>query len=68
MTLNRWRGPLPGASSYAVPSQKRMSLWIFEGRRSPIIRADIVPAGIFPDYECPITRAKLRKLGELPGR
>src|ERR1700686_5047472 len=30
-TLSRWRGPLPGTCSYAVPSQTRVSLWIFEG-------------------------------------
>jgi len=59
--------PAPGCS-YAVPSQTRMSFWIF-GRngRSLIMRSDIAPAGIFPNYELPDHTGKLRKLSEPQG-
>src|ERR1700733_4072125 len=68
ITLNRWRGPLPGTCSYAVLSQTQVSLWIFERNgRSPIMRSDVVPGGIFPNYELPDHTGKLRKLSELQG-
>ncbi len=61
--------PAPGEiCSCAVPSQKRVSLWIFEGSgRSSIMRSDIVPGGIFPDYELPDQTGTSRKLSELQG-
>src|SRR5208283_2552657 len=67
-TLSRSRGPLLGTCSYAVPSQARVSLWSFKRNgRSPIMRSDIVPGGIFPDYELPDHTGKVRKLSELQG-
>jgi peroxiredoxin len=64
----RRRGPLQETCSYAVHNQTRVSLWIFERNgRSPIMRPDIMPGGIFPDYELPDHTDKLRKLSELQG-
>src|ERR1700735_4943586 len=41
---------------------------IFERNgRSPIMRSDIVPGGIFPNYELPDHTGNLRKLSELQG-
>src|SRR5262249_39633191 len=68
MTLSRWREPLPGTCSHAVPNRTRMSLWICDrNERSPIVRSDIVPGGVFPDYEPPDHTGKVRKLSELQG-
>jgi len=54
--------------SFAVPNQTRVSLWIFERNgRNPIMRSDIVPGSIFPDYELPDHTGKVRKLSELQG-
>jgi peroxiredoxin len=46
----------------------RTSIWIFERNgRSPIMRSDIVPGGIFPNYELPDHTGTPRKLSELQG-
>jgi len=46
----------------------RTSIWIFERNgRSPIMRSDIVPGGIFPNYELPDHTGKPCKLSELQG-
>lgn len=48
MTLNRWRDPLPGTCSYAVPSQTRMSIRIFERNGgSSIVRSYTVGLRVF---------------------
>ena len=42
--------------------------WHFDrNRRRLIMRSDIVPGGIFPDYELPDHTGELRKLSKLQG-
>jgi hypothetical protein len=74
--------PPRGTCSYAVPSQTRVSLWIFERRsltedllekifertgRSRIMLSDIVSGGIFPDYELSDHTCKPCELSDLHG-
>ena len=64
---------LLGTCSFAVSSQTRVSLWIFgrkifeKNGRNPIMRSDIVPGAIFPDYELPDHTGTRCKLSELQG-
>jgi hypothetical protein len=58
--------PAPGNVLVCCSQPNPGALWIFERNgRSPIMRSDIVPGGIFPDYELPDHTGKVRKLSEL---
>src|SRR3974390_1185291 len=72
ITPIRWRNPRPATCSYAVLSQTPTSLLTSEREVSNrnggvIMRSDIVPGGIFPDYELPDHTGEVRKLSELQG-
>jgi hypothetical protein len=52
----------------ALPRRLGSAVIAFErNERSPIMRPDIVPGGIFPNYELPDHTGTVRKLSELQG-
>src|SRR5437763_3860005 len=67
-TLSRWRDRFSGTCWCAVPDQMRTSRSIFKTKCEEVtMRSDIVPGGVFPNYELPDHTGETRTLSQLQG-
>ena len=60
-----WMAQLPLVVGKRQQAFHALSTELANHRRSSIMRADIVPGGIFPNYELPDHTGQMRKLSEL---